>query len=98
MIVVSISILTLVIGVVLPILVGIVTKKVESRKLKGALLILFSSISGLITTGISANGVFTSDAIVAAVVSYVIATAMYYGVWKPQGISDYVQENIGRKD
>ena len=98
MFVISVTILSVIIGVVLPILVGIVTTKMESRKLKGALLILLSAVAGIINSAILAGGVFTDDAIIAAVISYVIATAMHYGVWKPQGITEKVQTQLGRTD
>jgi hypothetical protein len=98
MIVLDVALLSILVGTVLPILVGIVTTKVESRKLKGGLLIALSAIGGILTTAIAGDGVITKETAVAALVSYIAATASYYGVWKPQGVAELVQTKVGRID
>jgi hypothetical protein len=98
MIVLDVVLLSILIGTVLPIVVGIVTTKVESRKLKGALLIGLATIAGVLTTALNGDGVITKETLIAAAVSYVTATAAHYGVWKPQGVTEIIQTKIGRTD
>lgn len=96
MIVIDVGILTIVVGSLLPILVGIVTKKVESSGLKASLLLFLSALSGLAATAINGGGIISSQTLVAAVVAYVVAVASHFGFYSPSGITDKVQENLGR--
>ncbi len=98
MVVLDVALLSILIGTVLPILVGIVTTKVESRKLKGVLLLTLSAITGILTTAVNGGGVITKETIVASLVSYATAMAVHYGVYKPTGITETVQTKIGRTD
>ena len=98
MFVIDVAILSIILGTVLPILVGIVTTKLESGRLKGVLLLTLAALGGLVSTGVAGEGVFTSQSLIAAGVSYVTALASYYGVYKPRGVADYVQEKVGRTD
>lgn len=96
MIVLDVALLSILVGTLLPILVGIVTTKVESRKLKGVLLIALSTVGGVLTTAIAGNGVITKQTVIAALVAYATAVASHYGVWKPQGVTELVQTKVGR--
>lgn len=98
MIVLDVALLALLIGTVLPILVGIVTTKVESRKVKSILLITLSAVSGLLTGALQGGGAVTKEALYAGFVSYITAIAVHYGVYKPSGVTEVVQTKIGRTD
>lgn len=97
MLIIDVAILSIVVGTIIPILVGIITTKLESSKTKGLLLLTLSAVSGLATTAIAGNGIFTKESVIAAAVAYVTGVASYYGVYKPTGVSDYAQEKLGRK-
>jgi predicted membrane-bound spermidine synthase len=98
MFVIDTAIISVLLGFVLPLVVGIITKKVESGQLKGALLLTASALTGLLNSALTTGGVLTKDAIIGAVTAYGVALASYYGVWKPTGAANYVQENVGRTD
>lgn len=97
MFVLDVAIVSIILGLVLPLFVGIVTTKVESSKLKGVLLLTASAVTGVLNSVVTTGGALSKDTIVAAVTAYVIALASYYGVWKPTGTTEYLQENVGRK-
>ncbi len=98
MIVLDVAIVSILLGFVLPLFVGIVTKKVESRQLKGVLLLTASALSGLLSSSLTTGGVLSKDAIIAGITTYGIALASYYGVWKPTGTAEHLQEHVGRTD
>lgn len=83
---------SILIGTVLPILVGIVTKEVASGGLKSVLLLLFSAIQGLIVTATTVDGaaILSTEAIVVAGLGWVSAVASYYGFLKPTNVSGAV--------
>lgn len=85
-------------GVFLPILVGLVTKQVASRNLKAVLLAFLSAVAGFISVVTQGSGVVTKEVVVAALVTWITAIAVHYGLWKPTGATEAVQEktaNIG---
>lgn len=81
--VVDLTWVTLAVSIVLPILVGIVTKQVANGRIKAALLLFFSALTGMLNQVIAEQGVLTKETIIAAVVAYVVATASHFGFWKP---------------
>lgn len=91
-IVLDIATWTLLSSLVLPLLVGLVSKGVASKKLKATLLALFSVANGAVSSAIQNDGILTNATISAAVVSFVVAVASYYGYLKPSGTSAAVQE------
>lgn len=88
----DVATLSLIVGVVLPILVGVVTKELASGGLKATLLALFSGVAGLVNGAINADGVFTRESLYAAATTWVIAVATYYGYWKPTGAAQKVAQ------
>lgn len=86
----DVAVLAAVVGVFLPILVGIVTKELASGGLKATVLALFAAVSGLVAGAIQADGAFTQEAIFAGFISWVIAVTTYYGYWKPTGTAGNV--------
>lgn len=87
----DVATLATIVGVFLPILVGIVTKEVASSGLKATLLAGLSAVSGLVSSAIEVDGVFTKTALFSAVTTFVIAVATYYGYWKPTQVAPAVQ-------
>lgn len=93
--------LSLIVGTVIPLLVGVVTKEVASSAVKGVLNALLSSIAGALTVVIAANGEWViNDIVHGALATFIASIATYYGLWKPTGISASVNANtpgfIGR--
>ena len=89
----DVAVLNKVVALFLPLLVGVVTKKVSSAGLKSSLLFVLSGVSGLVTTWIEADGkIPASQFIDSMLTTLMFAIAMYYGVWKPTGIAGTVIE------
>ena len=91
---VEVSTLNLLVGLMIPLLVGLVTKEVTSSGIKGLLNALLSAVAGVLTVVIDNGGswAFTQDMITVGVNTFLISIAAYYGVYKPTGASQKVQE------
>lgn len=86
------AVLSIALGTVLPILVGIITKQFRSGAVKSSLLALLSAVSGAATVAINDGGVLTKETIIAAAITWVTAVATYVGFLKPSGVSPKVNE------
>jgi hypothetical protein len=80
---------------VLPLLVGLVTKRSTSPGAKAVLLAALSVLSSLLSEVASAlqAGVTYNlgTALLAALVTFLIAVGMHYGLWKPTLVADKAQ-------
>ena len=89
------QILALVVGLVLPALVGLVTQKVTSSRLKALLLAALSALTGLgselLTAVQSGSGYDFGTGVVTALGVFVLAVVTHYGLLKPTGVTDAVQ-------
>lgn len=81
------QIVTMVVGVILPIIVGLVTKASWSGSVKAVLLALLSALSGLGTSFLDIPAGDTwqwKQAVFLALTTWVIAVATYFGLYKPE--------------
>lgn len=96
----DVSVLTLVVGTVMPILVALVTNRVVAPAVKAWLLAGLTLVSTVLQAMLLAaqSGIpFELGAIlIAAVQQFIISVAIYYGLWKPTGIAGAVQD-VGAK-
>lgn len=84
--------LNLLAGLIIPILVGIVAKKMASSGVKATLNFGLSAIAGALSVAIAANGqVEVGDWVSGMIQTFVVSTATYHGFLKPTGITDSVQ-------
>lgn len=94
------QVIGLLIGVVLPVLVGLVTTKTQNSSVKAVLLAALSFASNLLSEFLaSLNSGTVYDlgaALVAGLGTFVVAVALHYGLWRPTGVSDSVQA-VGSK-
>lgn len=75
-------------SVVLPILTGLVTKRLASSGLKALILVLLSVVSGLLQQLILADGRFeTGDFLTSAFVQFLMAVGIHMGFLKPLDIT-----------
>lgn len=97
----EVSVLTLIIGTVLPIVVGLVTTRVTSGAVKAWLLAALTLVTTVLQAMLlaSQSGIaFDLGAIlIAAVQQFIVSVAIYYGLWKPTGIAGAAQD-IGTKN
>jgi hypothetical protein len=88
-------VLTLLVSIVFPLLVGVVTKKTASGRFKAVLLASISLASGLASQLLAAVTAGTTfdlfTALVTGVGAWLIAIGTYEGFWKPTGIGDAAQ-------
>lgn len=89
-------IIGLLVSTVLPLLVGLVTKKVTHSGAKAALLALLASITGLGSELLASIQSGTSydlgTGLVLALTSFLVAVGLHYGIYKPTGATEKVQE------
>lgn len=85
-----------VITVILPALVGLVTKKITSSGFKAILLALLSIISSLLTEIMNAVNSGTEydlgRGLMVALFTFIGAVAIHYGLLKPTGVAEKAQE------
>lgn len=83
------------VGVGLPILVALVTKEVTNPRTKAIILLLLSTVSGVLNEWLVSTGDFQwPKAIYNAVVMFVIGIATLYGLWRPTGVSGKAQQTL----
>lgn len=76
-----------VVGVVIPTIVGLVTKKLASSALKSWVLLFLSAVSTVLVAAVT-TGNFETEALVNGFfVTFVTAVAAHYGFFKPAGVT-----------
>ncbi len=84
----AVQVLSLLVGTILPILVGIVTTRATHPGTKAVILALLSAVSGLLTEYLANTGDFNwAAAGLTWLSTFLVAVAMHFGVWKPVGVS-----------
>ncbi|CAD5999157.1 hypothetical protein [Agreia sp. COWG] len=88
-------IIGLLVSTVLPLLVGLVTSRVTKPGTKAILLAVLASVAGLLTelaASIAASTTYDlGSGLVLAVTSFLIATGLHFGIYKPTGASAALQ-------
>lgn len=81
-------------AVVIPLVVGIITTKASAGWFRSLALIVLTALATMITTAVQADGiaVLGKADIIEAINNVVVSIAIYYGVWKPTGISAKVND------
>ena len=88
---------TTVIGVLIPVLVGLLTKLKASSTLKAVLNIVLGAIQSLIVSSMIDGGgaLISKNTFILWVLSLIVSVASYVGVYKPTGISSKLFPNSG---
>ena len=88
---------TLVLGTVIPLLVGLITKLDAPSKLKGALMIVLNAVQGLIVASQTSTGdaVLSVDALILFVAGVAMSLAAYYGLYKPNDVPEKLVPTFG---
>lgn len=91
-----IAIVQLILTVFMPIAVGLVTTRTTSGSIKAWLLAAFTLVTSMLTELGSALSTETpfdlGIALLAAIPTFAISVAMYYGLWKPTGVAGKAQD------
>lgn len=85
------GLLSLAITVLLPVLVGLVTRQRTSPGVQGFLLLVFAAVKSFLEAWLEAENEgtpFLWTALAATIaVNFVIAVAVHFGLWKPTGVA-----------
>lgn len=96
------AILGPIIGIVLPLLVAIVTRESTNSSVKAVLLAALALVTNLLTGVADALAHHTvydlGQALILALGTFIVSVAMHYGLFKPTGVSDDLQQKVGPKD
>lgn len=87
----TVQVASVLIGTLLPILVGLVTSRVTSSRTKALLLAGLSALTGFLTEYVNSDNFVWQQAFLTAVVTFVTAVAAHYGLWRPTGASAAAQ-------
>lgn len=78
-------------ALLVPLIVGLVTKSAASSKVKSVVMIVISAVNALAYQVDAGGGILTRETAGAWLLSLVISISTYYGVWKPIDVSGAVQ-------
>ncbi|WP_314097867.1 hypothetical protein [Microbacterium foliorum] len=94
-------VIQLLVSTILPLLVGLVTKTITRPGVKAVLLALLSLVTSLLVElGAAVTAATTYDVgrgLLLALPTFLIAVGLHYGLWKPVGAAEKLQE-IGSPD
>lgn len=86
-------------GVLIPLLVGVLTKVNASSGLKAVVNALLSALAGALAaftqTGLTGD-VDWKTLILSMLSTWIVSVATYYGIWKPTGVAGTVNVKTGR--
>lgn len=89
------QIISLLVGVVLPLLTGLVTKVATSPAVKAVVLLVLSGVTSVLTgflASLTGGAPFElGTAVVAALGTFLVGVGMYFGIWKPTGAAVALQ-------
>jgi hypothetical protein len=90
-----IQVLTFLVAIFLPLLVGLVTKVVTHPGTRAILLALLSAVIGFLSELLTALQTQSAFDVGAALITwlgiFVVAVATHFGIWKPTGVSTKAQ-------
>lgn len=88
--------------ILLPLLVGIVTRPSTSANAKALLLLVLALVKTFVEAFVAAQTAHVAfqavPVLMNVVVNFGIAVALYYGLLKPTGVASGVAESVGPKD
>lgn len=92
-------VVTTLLGTILPILTGLITKMETSSGFKGTVLLFLSAAAGLLNSAITMDGtaVFSKETLFLAFLAWISSVATYQGILKPAKISTKVQTATATK-
>jgi hypothetical protein len=94
------QVLAIVVGTILPLLVGLVTKESWSGGVKAVLLAVLSAADGFLSTALDAANAHASfdwkATFLTALTVFLTATGAHFGLWKPTGAAAAVGRTLVR--
>jgi hypothetical protein len=91
------GVVSLVVAVVLPILVGLLSKASWPGWVRGVLLLFLSAVKSVFESYLGAGDAFDpSRVIMGAAITFMVAVAAYFGVWRGSGVAVAAQNSFVR--
>lgn len=91
----KVQISAILIGVVLPLLVGLVTKRYTSARVKSLLLLGASALTAFITEWANSANFVWQQALLTLILTFGTAVVSLYGFMRPTGVADKAQDAFG---
>jgi hypothetical protein len=86
------QLVSILLGTILPILVGLVTKVTTNSSVKALLLAALSAISGVGSEFLGNQQNFVwQQAVLTGIITFITAVSVHYGLWKPVGVTQKAQ-------
>lgn len=83
----TVQVVSVLIGTLLPIVVGLVTTRNVSPGIQAVILAALSAVSAFVTEAANSADFVWQQALLTTVVTFVTAVSTHYGLWKPTGVS-----------
>jgi len=95
----AVQVVSLLIGPLLPLIVGTITKVSTSAGTKTLLLTILAALTGFGTEYVADPSHFNLTAgLMTWGVTLAEAVALHFGIWKPLDLTGWLQRNVGVKD
>ena len=90
-------VVTMLVGLIIPIVVGIITKSAARPQVKQVVTIVLAGITALITSSTLADGsaVFSIETLLLAGFTWLVSIASYLGVYRPLNLNDHTLPDSG---
>lgn len=90
-------VVSMIVGLAIPLVVGLVTKSGASAQLKQVVTILLAGIAALITSSTVADGsaVFSLETLLLTGMTWLVSIASYLGVYRPLNANDHLAPDRG---
>jgi hypothetical protein len=90
----TVQVVSLLVGIGLPLLVGLVTKSSTNSTVKSLLLVGLSCVSGFLTEYLNSSHFVWQQALLTSIVTFVVGVAAHYGVFVPTGVTAKAQRSL----
>jgi hypothetical protein len=88
---------TLIIGTLLPIATGLLTKLNASDKVKGTVNLFLAAVTAIISQNLVEGGgaIFSEDTLLMGLLAFIASVAAYHGFWQNINIDEKLAPNTG---
>ena len=90
-VIISASWLSLMSGAIIPLLTGLVTKKMASSAVKSICTAVLSTVAGIVSAAQLEGSIKLETAITNILIAFITAISLYYGLYRPTTAADKVQ-------
>lgn len=94
---ISAILVTLIVTMILPALTAAITKSTASVGIKQFVTALLSAVTGLVvvSTQLDGTAVFSKEAALLALSTFILTQATYWGFWKPHAVNEKAAPAVG---